>query len=470
MSKNGNNDIIGGSGIYTGYEAVIESADKVKAKCKELKGSMPKGISFKVQSNKYLYLQWDSPVTGGRTTKKANVPFNEMGVYQARDKAWKIKDALDKISTVSEFDDWYKREIEGVNEIENDLKTYREIFQEIENEYFSGYNKFTKRPRSRDISSDKESFNDYYQAVFDRFLNQDNTPNWNEIKSVLFSWTQGTKKFKDAYFVCKKIAGKSANAQKLLLLFEGIDYTVKIKRNLQSIDLKTFLDWHKTAYEEISSVTRKRDKSTRKSWLWVTSMCALYALRPSEVAAALNLDKPYTKDGITIPAINDPNNKTMLLVLGDFTYFGASIKTGGRVCKPTTTNSTLINQLYIRDISLPITKSKKAGGFNSNHRKRLISYGCPVSQTYVFRHLGNQLGEMYGIPQEIRARSMGHSTQQNDSTYKKRKNLKTTVDILTNHSKMPLSYDMAKDELERAGFDLNDNSLKAILKIIYQLD
>ena len=94
MSKKQNVDFIGGSGVYTGYETVIETADKVKAKVRELKGSMPKGISFKVQSNKYLYLQWDSPVTGGRTTKKANVPFNEMGVYQARDKAWKIKNVL----------------------------------------------------------------------------------------------------------------------------------------------------------------------------------------------------------------------------------------------------------------------------------------------------------------------------------------------------------------------------------------
>jgi hypothetical protein len=468
MSKNGNTGTVGGSSSYAGYELVLENANKVKAKCKEIKATLPKGISFKIQNNKYLYLQWNSPLTGGRTSRNCNVPFDESGVYQARDKAWKIKDALSKFENVSDFEEWYKKEIESVKELVNDFKTYREIFQEIEDEYFNGYNKFTKRPRSRDISSDKESFEDYYKDVFDKFSNWDKNPSWDEIKSVLFSWTQGTQTFKDAYFVCKKIASKSYNAKSLLPLFDEIDYKIVKRREAQSIDLKTFLEWHKQKTEE--SAYTDTFEEVKESWLWVTSMCALYALRPSEIAAAINLDKPYTKDGVTIPAINNPENKTMLLVLGDFMYTGASIKTGGRICKPVTTNEALLNRLRIRKISLPITESKKAGGFNKSHRQWLSNNNCPVTQAYAFRHLGNQLGEMYGIPQEIRARSMGHSTQQNDTTYKKRKNLKTTVDILTNHSKMPLSYDMAKDELERLGFDLEDKSVKAILRVIYQLD
>jgi hypothetical protein len=94
---------------------------------------------------------------------------------------------------------------------------------------------------------------------------------------------------------------------------------------------------------------------------------------------------------------------------------------------------------------------------------------APATEIYAFRHLGNQLGEMYGVPQEVRARSMGHSVQQNDTTYKKRKNLKTTVDILLNHSKQPLSLELAKSELERLGI-LNDPSVQLALKIIYQLE
>ncbi len=65
---------------------------------------------------------------------------------------------------------------------------------------------------------------------------------------------------------------------------------------------------------------------------------------------------------------------------------------------------------------------------------------------------------------------MGHCTTQNDTTYKKRKNLKTTVDILLNHSKMPLSLDMAKDELERLNLSLEDETVQAVLRVVYQLE
>jgi hypothetical protein len=163
-------------------------------------------------------------------------------------------------------------------------------------------------------------------------------------------------------------------------------------------------------------------------------------------------------------------------VLGDFTYFGTSIKTGGRVCKPVTTNSEIIEFLKIREISLhqyepePDTLTETiCKGFNGSHSKYMTRQKAPVTEIYAFRHLGNQLGEMYGVPQEIRARSMGHSVQQNDTTYKKRKNLKTTVDILLNHSKQPLSLELAESELKRLGI-LNDPSVQLALKIIYQLE
>lgn len=465
----GNKNQIGGNGCYEGYEGQLKLADKVRAKYKEIKSTFPKGVSLKIHQNKYIYLRWKNPVNGSDGSRGCNVSFDEPGVYQARDKAWKVKEALGKFETISEFDEWYKREIEEVNEIKNDLKTYREIFQEIEDEYFSGYNKFTKRPRSKDISSDQQSFKDYYLHVFNRFENWDNHPEWEDIKTVLSSWRKGTSKYKDGYFVCKKIASKSGNARKLLAILDEIDYKQTVYQEKQSLNIDDFETWYKEKYENIPFL-RDDFQKVRKGWLWVTSMCIIYALRPSEIAAALNLDKPYTKDGVTIPAISDPNNKTMLLVLDDFTYFGASIKTGGRICKPVTTNESLINRLHIRDICLPQIKSKRAGGFAKAHREWLIDNKFPCSQSYVCRHLGNQLGEMYGIPQEIRARSMGHSTQQNDTTYKKRKNFKTTVDILTNHSKMPLSLDAAKDKLEQLNIDLNDPSVKLILRVVYQLN
>ena len=179
----GNKIEIGGTGCYEGYEGKLSLADKVRKKYKEVKSSFPKGITLKIHKNSYLYLRWINPATGSDSSKKCNVPFDESGVWQAREKAWKVKEALGKFQTASEFDEWCKREIEGVNEIVNDLKTYREIFEEIETEYFNGYNKFTKRSRSREISSDRESFEDYYGDVFSRFKDWNKHPEWKDLKN-----------------------------------------------------------------------------------------------------------------------------------------------------------------------------------------------------------------------------------------------------------------------------------------------
>jgi hypothetical protein len=205
-------------------------------------------------------------------------------------------------------------------------------------------------------------------------------------------------------------------------------------------------------------------------------MAVIYGLRPSEIAAALNLDKPYTKDGVTIPAINNPNNKELLLVLDDFTNIGTTIKTGARICKPFCTNKQILEQLQIQKVSLPIYTPKPGSkpesicnGFSNSFRKNLKRWKCPVTQPYAFRRLGSQLAEKYGIPSAIAARSMGHSTIVHERVYRSTSNFQMEVDILTNHSKQPLSLDMAIQQLEIVGFDVDDPSIKAVLKVIYQL-
>ena len=470
------NDIVGGSGSYEGYEKQLTLANALSKKCSEIKdgGQMPKGFSVFVKNNKYLYLQFVNPFTKKRMQPNANVPFDESGVYQARDKAWKIKDALTKISSASEFKEWWEREIEGKIEVINDLKTYREIIQELEDEYFSGLNSQTKRPRSRKISNDARTWKNSSLHYFKELPDWDKYPTWEELKTTLFKWKKGTNTFEKGYYAFRRIAEKCPNNKQLLERFGEIDYVQTEHKKTQSVSWQDYIEWAEMMWNK--KVRKGRDTLARQNWLWTTGMCVLYALRPTEIAAAINLDKPYTKDGVTIPAINDPNNKTLLLVLGDFTYFGTSIKTGGRVCKPVTTNPEIIEFLKTREISLhqyepePDTLTECiCDGFTKAHSRYMTYHKAPATEIYAFRHLGNQLGEMYGVPQEVRARSMGHSVQQNDTTYKKRKNLKTTVDILLNHSKQPLSLELAKSELERLGI-LNDPSVQLALKIIYQLE
>ncbi|MCL1475910.1 hypothetical protein LAY57_35440, partial [Argonema antarcticum A004/B2] len=197
-----------GQGLYTSYGDLIQFYQRKSKEC-------PKGVRLKLQ-DKVLYFQFEFPGSGKRSSKASGCPFSEEGVIQAISKCWKIREALDNLKTASEFWEWYSDEILKINEIENDLKTDREIFQEIENEYWKGRNKNTKRKRSKDIPNDVATFKGYYKKVFERFQNWDKAPEWEEIKSVLFSWKEGSKTYKDAYIILRKVCNYSHNAKSLV--------------------------------------------------------------------------------------------------------------------------------------------------------------------------------------------------------------------------------------------------------------
>lgn len=155
------------------------------------------------------------------------------------------------------------------------------------------------------------------------------------------------------------------------------------------------------AYDEIPSLRCKNWRIARESWLWVASMCVLYGLSPTEIASAQNLYKPFTADGETVYPLTDrENNPYAALVIGEFTNFGASTKTGYRVISPVPLPN-LWNDLQIFKPMLPtytprqnIKPKSIADGFNQKFGGQMESYGCPVYQKYAFRHLYNQLLEV----------------------------------------------------------------------------
>jgi integrase len=410
------------------------------------------------------------------------VEFTHQGVCEAVDKAWKVKEALEKFKTASEFWTWYDTDILNKNNIENDLKTYREIFKEIEDRYFAGKHRNTGRKREKDLSkpgasSDWSSFERQYLSVFNKFENLDRYPSWEELNRVWHLWTPGTKSFKDVKTTIIAIANLSPNSEELLRKIKKIHATQTEKRVSQSIDLETYLKWYSNAYDSIDSLPQEKWRATKKSWLWVSAMCVLYGLRPSEIAAAQNLTESFTQDGETIYPLTDVvNNPNCTLVIGEFTFFGSSSKTGLRLVNPVPMKH-LWDKLKIRDVDLPDYKPRAgskattiASGFDRNYDKRMESYCCPISQQYAFRHLYNQLLEMCGISTTIRSRLMGHRETTNMGTYKSRRNLKTELAIINSNHREPLKLDIAKLQLENLGFDLDDPSVKAILRIIYQLD
>ncbi len=163
----------------------------------------------------------------------------------------------------------------------NQLKTYREIFQEIEEQYFNGVHKNSKRRRTRNSASDQSSYHDTKVIYFDKVKNWDEYPTLESLKKALYSWTPRTKSFKNAYYVYKQIASKASNNQELIRLFDGIETTQTIFQEKQSISWNEFFKWH----QEYIQYCAEYDEP----WLWVCAMCVTYGLRPSEVAAAQNL-------------------------------------------------------------------------------------------------------------------------------------------------------------------------------------
>jgi integrase len=483
------------SGIYKEYSDIIS---ETLAFCKRKADECPKGVTFhltKIESGKsYTYrlkLQFINPTTEKRSSKSCGInSFNDESVIEALQKAHKVANALKSFTKASEFWEWYDKEILGKNEIKNDLITYHQIFQEIENRYFRGTNRNTERNRVKNVEqlggcSDLKTFNCQYGAIFKKFPDWDKYPTWDEIKSVWFSMGtkttgtdsgQGTKSFKDAKTAIKAICELCPNSDELLKKVNKIDVTQTIFSKRQSIALDDFLKWYHQAYDEIPSIKRDDWKLARESWLWVASMCVLYGLRPSEIASAQNLTKPVTIDGETVYALTDKKrNPEAIIVLGEFTYFGASVKTGHRAILPIPL-SYLWDELNIRKPLLPIYNPCKdskpetiAGGFDHQFSNRMESYNCPVTQKYAFRHLFNQLCEMCGIPVAIRSRLMGHSESANTGKYKKRRNLKTELAIITSANSHPMPYEIAISELQRLGFDVNLPEIKAILKVIYRL-
>ncbi|OCQ97532.1 hypothetical protein BCD67_24735 [Oscillatoriales cyanobacterium USR001] len=473
---------IGGSGTFNTYEDVIafwvkQTSDKTGHK----------GVGLKREKNSTINLQFVDPATGKRINKACGEKFTERGILAAKDKAIKVANALNTFTSASQFWDWYDSTILAKNVLDKDLKTYQEIFAEIENNYFNGYHRNTGRSRSRDIVSDVNSFEGSYGRYFKRFPDKGKYLEWEDFEKALYGYPetpQGSKTFKDLLFVCKQIA-TLANAQKILERLGKINGKQTAFRVCQSIDLDTFLSLYDKVENAALNCVKCNESEAKLSWNWCAAMAVMYGLRPSELAAAKNLTTPCTitvdakgllvylaeyspLKGDAFYAISDNRNKDLALVLSDFTYFGASIKTGGRVCYPIPSPKLQV-QLKLREPRLPLVDCARPGVFCevfTSWTER--NYG--IKEAYVFRHLYNAIAQQYGIPQETRALNLGHTVAANERHYKGRnkRNLKTRKLLLT--AKHPLPYEAAKSELELLGVDLQAPDVQLLLRTIYQLE
>ncbi|MEM7593365.1 MAG: hypothetical protein AAF383_17920, partial [Cyanobacteria bacterium P01_A01_bin.83] len=102
----------------------------------------------------------------------------------------------------------------------------------------------------------------------------------------------------------------------------------------------------------------------------------------------------------------------------------------------------------------------------------LLLWNAPFTQTHALRHLVNINGVQAGIPQEVRAQSLGHTVQMNESIYKKRQSTQTTIDLLLNSNSNAIDFVTALTEAKKlVKEDERNKQMSArLMSIIYQKD
>ncbi|SKB14001.1 hypothetical protein PL11201_560022 [Planktothrix sp. PCC 11201] len=346
------------------------------------------------------------------------------------------------------------------------------------------------------------SFNTSYQRFFVKCPDWDAFPDWENTKAFWDASPDNSKKYEALGKIKKIISYCPDNVKKQILpKLERIRVEKPRPKNKQAIDWEQFFKWLQEQEKLIEQMPESQ-AIARLGWLWVFKVSIVYGLRPAEVMSVINLHKPITDNEVKAlwgekgkqygdsknlnPAFSDKiNNPKMLLILGNgFTVTDTegnkhfiTNKTGGRFCYPLCRNREILELLDIQNVPKipeyqPDAKSKPdtiAGGFAKGFGKNLERWGCPTTQGYSFRHLGKMLGKLSGLPEGLIADIMGHSLSASEQHYN-RKTIGLANELASQASSYPLPYQVAIGELKANGINTDDDEVKRLIKIIYQLD
>jgi hypothetical protein len=261
-----------------------------------------------------------------------NCTFTLDGMVSALSKAHKVAEALKTFTSETEFWEWYDREIKDIGKIENDVLTFREAIKVVEDDFWSRPDR-RKQKRDKSNPSDLSSWNDAYYRFY-RHLPLDKPVNQKDMLDTLNNWNRGTKSYKSAVSVYKKLA-RVSNKENIVEVLDKLDVAQTEFKDLQSATLEDFLEWRDKVLGITEELPVKANLDTRKAWLWVFSIQVVYGLRIHEVFAIQNLNEPFImKDKVVIPALNDSSNTDNLIVVGKLTGIGTKTKTCERLARP----------------------------------------------------------------------------------------------------------------------------------------
>jgi hypothetical protein len=450
-----------------GYESLLSDF-------KRYQKQTPRGLGL-TKKGQNIYLQFKTPSTS-RKQYACGCNFTLDGMVDALSKAHKVAEKLKSLKSEVEFWQWYDKEIKQESQLVDDRLTFREAIVKVEADFWNRPSR-TKRVRDKTNASDLSSWHRTYGCFYER-LPEFKAVNLTDILAVVSKQKRGTRNYKYAVSAMKKLA-RVNKRQDLVDELDDLGVIQTENAKLQTVTLEDFLEWRNEVLGLTASLSDSCNLEGRRAWLWAFSMQVVYGLRISEVFAIKNLFESYvTKDGVSIPALNDPENTDNLIYIGDKTILGTTVKTGARIARPNVPPRCpdLIESLNIKMSLLPgnrprtITPKSNADFCNAAARRRLLNWNAPFTQTHALRHLANINGIQAGIPQEVRVQSLGHTVQMNDSVYKKRQSTQTTIDLLLNSNQNAIDFVTALasvKNLVKAHPDKKDFAAQ-ILSIIYQ--
>ncbi|NJO98823.1 MAG: hypothetical protein HC764_24805, partial [Pleurocapsa sp. CRU_1_2] len=452
-----------------GYESLLSDF-------KRYQKQTPRGVSLQNKRNKTIVLKFK--INGKEKSKGCNCTFTLDGMVDALKKSNKVAEALKNLTSEVEFWNWYDKEILDTSKIVNDQQTFIQAIIEVKRDFWDRPSR-TKRKRDKSSPSDQSSWYRTY-GCFYQHLPEYKVVNLADIQKVIDKQKKGTRNYKYVVSAMKKLA-RTIKRQDIFDALDDLSIVQTENAELQTLKLEDFLKWRDEVLGVTSRLSEGCDRTSRKAWLWAFSIQVVYGLRISKVFAIKNLTEPYvTSDGEPILALNDPGNASNLLYIGEYTVLGTKVKTGARIARTMIPPKypDLIERLEIKNCLLP---QNTPNGQNSETvrkfysvraRNLLVKWNAPITQTHAFRHLANINGIQAGIPQEVRAQSLGHTVQMNESVYKKRQSTQTTIDLLLNSNSQAIDFVTALASVKNLLKAQPENKDFAIelLSVIYQKD
>lgn len=450
-----------------GYESLLSDF-------KRYQEQTPRGVGM-TRKGRNIYLQFKTPNTA-RKPYACGCTFTLDGMVDALKKSKQVAEALKNLTSEVEFWSWYDKEIKQESQLADDQLTFAEAIKKVEDDFWSRPSR-TRRKRDKANPSDISSWNDTYGRFY-KHLSDEQIISVQGIENTISKWNKGTKTYKGVVSAMKRLL-RLAGHQDGLDKLNKLDVSQVSFKEPKNITLKDFLIWRDRTLGVTKDLGKNSHLDIRKAWLWVFSIQVVYGLRIHEVFAIANAFEPYiTRDGVTIPALDDLGNTDNLIVISGLTSIDTTTKTGYRIARPNIPPKypNLVELLGIKFPLIPGNKPvsqderTKVNFYNKTARRRLIGWSAPTTETHAFRHLANINGIQAGIPQEVRAQSLGHTVQMNESVYKKRQSTQTTIDLLLNSNQNAIDFVTALSSVKnllKAQPENRDFAAK-LLSIIYQ--